>query len=79
MRKKQDSEIEVFTAFMTDIEKTLHSKLNIDPSTLLPEHFHHKLKLFQSNEAEKLSPLQEPSIDHKIELEKVNNKDSKTS
>ena len=55
--KKQDSEIEVFAVFMTDIEKTLHSKLNIDSLMLLPEHYCHKLQLFQPSEAEKLSSL----------------------
>ena len=52
--KKQDSGIEVFTAFMIDIEKALCLKLNIDSLMLLPEHYHHKMKLFQLSEAEKL-------------------------
>ena len=55
--KKQDSGIEVFTAFITNIEKALHSKLNINLLMLLPEHYYHKLKLFQPNEVEKLSSL----------------------
>ena len=77
--KKQDSEIEVFTAFITDIEKALCSKLNIDPSMLLPEHYHHKLQLFQSSEAEKLLPLQGPGIDHRIEFKQIDSKDSEAS
>ena len=44
--KKQDSGIEVFTAFMADIEKALCLKLNIDSLILLPEHYCHKLQLF---------------------------------
>ena len=52
--KKQNSGIEVFTAFITDIEKALHSKLNIDSLMLLLKHYCHKLQLFQFSEAEKL-------------------------
>ena len=74
--KKQDSEIEVFTAFITDIEKALHLKLNIDSLMLLPEHYCYKLQFFQLSEAEKLLLLWEPDIDHKIELKQVDGKDS---
>ena len=73
--RKQDSGIEVFAAFIIDIEKALHSKLNVDPSMLLPEHYCHKLKLFQFSEAEKLLLLQESGIDHRIELKQVDDKD----
>ena len=66
--KKQDSKIKVFTAFITDIEKALHLKLNINSSMLLLKHYYHKLKFFQFNEAEKLLLLQGPGINHKIEL-----------
>ena len=77
--KKQDSGIKVFTAFMIDIEKALHPKLNIDPLILLPEHYHYKLQLFQPSKAEKLSPLQGPGIDYRIELKQIDDKDSKAS
>ena len=69
--KKQNSEIKVFAAFMTDIEKILCLKLNIDSSMLLPEHYCHKLKLFQPNEAEKLSPFWNLDINHRIELKQI--------
>ena len=77
--KKQDSGIEVFTAFITDIEKALHLKLNIDSLMLLPEHYHHKLKLFQFSKTEKLLPLQGPDINHRIKLKQIDDKDSETS
>ena len=77
--KKQDSGIEIFTAFMTDIEKALHSKLNIDSLMLLLKHYCYKLQLFQSSEAEKLSSLWGPDIDHRIELKQVDSKDSEAS
>ena len=77
--KKQDSGIKVFTAFMTDIEKALHSKLNIDSLMLLLKHYHHKLQLFQPSEAEKLLPFQGPGIDHRIELKQIDSKDFEAS
>ena len=69
--KKQNSKIEVFTAFMTDIEKALHPKLNIDSSMLLFKHYYYKLKFFQLSEAEKSLPLQNYDIDHRIEFKQV--------
>ena len=64
---------------MADIEKALCLKLNIDPLMLLPEHYCHKLKLFQPSEAEKLLLLQGPGIDHKIELKQIDDKDPEAS
>ena len=61
---------------MTDIEKTLHLKLNINSLMLLLKHYCHKLQFFQFSEAEKLLPLQEPDINHRIELKQVDDKDS---
>ena len=77
--KKQNSEIEVFAVFMIDIEKVLHSKLNINLSMLLFEHYHHKLKLFQFSEVKKLLLLQGSDIDYKIKLKQIDSKDFKTS
>ena len=76
--KKQDSEIKVFTTFITDIEKILCLKLNIDSLILLSKHYYHKLKFFQFSEAEKLLPLQESDIDYKIKLKQINSKNSET-
>ena len=72
--KKQNSEIKVFTAFITDIEKALHLKSNINPSMLLLKHYCHKVNLFQPSEAEKFLLLQRADIDHRIELKQVDNK-----
>ena len=71
--KKQDFEIKVFAVFMTDIEKILHLKLNINSLMLLSEHYCYKLKLFQPSKAEKLSLLQSSGINYKIELKQINN------
>ena len=73
--KKQDSEIEVFAAFITDIEKALHLKLNIDSLMLLPEHYCYKLQFFQFSKVEKLLLLQGSGIDHRIKLKQVDSKD----
>ena len=43
---------------------------------LLFEHYHHKLKLFQLSEAEKLLPLWGSGIDHKIKLKQIDDKNS---
>ena len=64
---------------MTDTEKALHLKLNINPSILLFKHYHHKLKLFQPSEAEKLLPLQGSDINHKIELKQIDSQNPETS
>ena len=77
--KKQNSEIEFFTAFIADIEKALHLKLNIDSSMLLLKYYYHKLKLFQLSKAEKLSSFQGSDIDHKIKLKQIDSKDSEVS
>ena len=73
--KKQNSRIKIFTAFITDIEKALYLKLNINSLILLPEHYCHKLKLFQLSEVKKFSPLQSSDIDHKIELKQIDSQD----
>ena len=77
--KKQDFGIEVFAVFMTDIEKALCLKLNIDSLMLLPEHYCHKLKFFQFSEAEKLLLFWKPDIDYRIELKQIDDKDSEAS
>ena len=61
---------------MTDIEKALCLKLNVDSLMLLPEHYCHKLKLFQLSEAEKLLLLQGSGINYRIELKQIDDKDS---
>ena len=71
--KKQDFGIKVFTVFITDIEKALHLKLNIDSLILLSEHYCHKLKFFQFSEAEKFLLLQGSGINHRIKLKQIDN------
>ena len=62
---------------MTDIEKTLCLKLNIDSLILLSEYYHYKLKLFQFSEAEKLLLLQSSDIDYRIKLKQIDNQNFK--
>ena len=66
--KKQNSEIKVFIAFITDIEKALYLNLNIDSLMLLFKHYCHKLKFFQPSEVKKFSPFQSSDINHRIEF-----------
>ena len=74
--KKQDFRIKFFTAFMINIKKTLHLKLNINSLILLFKHFYHKLKLFQFSEADKFLLFQKFNINYKIKFKKINDKDS---
>ena len=57
---------------MTDIEKVLCLKLNINSLMLLSESYCHKLKFFQFNETEKLLSLQGSDINYKIEFKQIN-------
>ena len=43
---------------------------------LLLKHYYYKLKLFQFNEAEKLLPLQNSDINHRIEFKQIDDQDS---
>ena len=75
--RKQNCKIKVFTIFMTDIEKALYLKLNINLLILLLEHYYHKLKLFQFSEIEKLLLFQRPDIIYRIKFKQIDSKDSK--
>jgi len=67
----------VFSASMTDIEKALTSQKKTDLRTILSDHYHEFLNVFNRTMTEKLSPLREEDTDHQIKLEEVNEKESK--
>ncbi len=68
--------IEVFAASMWNIEKALWKKTWTDSCTKLPSHYQDFLDVFSHEAADKLPSIQEVNIDHAIELEKKNDKDS---
>ncbi len=67
----------MFSASMTDIEKALTSQKKTDSRTILSDHYHEFLDVFNRTMTEKLPPLREEDTDHQIKLEEVNEKESK--
>jgi len=62
---------------MTDIEKALTSQKKIDLKTILSDHYHEFLNVFNHTMTEKLPPLRGKDTDHQIELKKMNEKELK--
>ncbi len=76
-KEKKQKKIEVFSASMTDIEKALTSQKKTDSRTILLDHYHKFLNVFDRTMTEKLPPLRREGTDHQIELKGVNEKESK--
>ncbi len=79
IQKKEEKQkrIEVFLTSMTDIEKALISQKKTDLRTILSDHYHKFLDVFNHTMTEKLPLLRKEDTDHQIELEKMNEKESK--
>jgi len=67
----------MFSANITDIEKVLISQKKTDLRTILSDHYHEFLNVFDHIMTEKLSFLRREGIDHQIELKEMNEKESK--
>jgi len=76
-KEEKQKKIEMFSASMTDIEKALTSQKKTDSRTILSDHYHEFLNVFNCMMTEKLLPLREEGTDHQIELEEMNEKKSK--
>jgi len=76
-KEKKQKKIEVFSVSMINIEKALTSQKKTDLRTILSDHYHEFLDVFNHTMTEKLPPLREEGTDHQIELEEVNEKESK--
>jgi len=76
-KEEKQKKIEMFSASMTDIKKALTSQKKTDLRTILSDHYHEFLDVFNRMMTEKLPPLREEGIDHQIELEEVNEKEPK--
>jgi len=76
-KEKKQKKIEVFSVSMIDIEKVLTSQKKTDLRTILSDHYHEFLNVFNHTMTEKLPPLKEEDTDHQIELKEVNEKESK--
>ena len=78
-KKEKQKKIEVFLISMTDIEKVLTSQKKTDSRTILFDHYHKFLNVFDHTMTEKLPLLREEDTDYQIKLKEVNEKESKVS
>jgi len=76
-KKEKQKKIEVFSVSMINIEKALTSQKKTDSRTILFDHYHEFLNVFDHMMTEKLPFLREEGTDHQIELKEVNEKESK--
>jgi len=76
-KEEKQKKIEVFLISMTDIEKVLTSQKKTDSRTILSDHYHKFLNVFNCMMTEKLSLLRREDIDYQIELKEMNEKESK--
>jgi len=76
-KEEKQKKIEVFLTSMTDIKKALTSQKKTDLRTILSDHYHEFLNVFDCMMTEKLSPLRGEGTDHQIKLKEVNKKQSK--
>ncbi len=76
-KEEKQKKIEMFSVSMTDIEKVLTSQKKTDLRTILSDHYHEFLDVFNCMMTEKLPPLREEGTDHQIELKEMNEKESK--
>jgi len=76
-KEEKQKKIEVFSVSMADIKKALTSQKKTDLRTILSDHYHEFLDVFNHTMAEKLPLLRKEDTDHQIELEGMNEKESK--
>jgi len=67
----------MFSVSMINIKKALTSQKKTDLRTILSDHYHEFLDVFNHTMTEKLLSLREEDTDHQIELKEVNEKESK--
>jgi len=63
-KEEKQKKIEVFSVSMTDIEKALTSQKKTDLRTILSDHYHEFLNVFNHIMTKKLPSLREEGIDH---------------
>jgi len=63
-KEEKQKKIEIFLISMTDIEKVLTSQKKTDLRTILFDHYHEFLNVFDHTITEKLSFLREEDTDH---------------
>ncbi len=76
-KEEKQKKIEMFSANMINIERALISQKKTDSRTILFDHYHEFLNVFDHTMTEKLSFLREEDIDHQIELKEIDEKELK--
>jgi len=76
-KEEKQKKIEMFLISMTDIKNILISQKKTDLRTILSDHYHEFLNVFDHMMTEKLPPLREEGTDHQIKLKEMNKKKSK--
>jgi len=78
MKERRETEkIEMFSVSIINIEKALTSQNKTDLRTILSDHYHEFLNVFNCIMTEKLPLLRKEDTDHQIELKEVNEKELK--
>ncbi len=76
-KEEKQKKIEVFLISMINIEKVLTSQKKTDLRTILSDHYHKFLNVFDHIMTEKLPFLRKEGTDHWIELKEIDEKESK--
>ncbi len=76
-KEEKQKKIEVFLTSMIDIKKVLISQKKTDLRTILSDHYHEFLNVFDCMMTEKLLSLRKEGTDYQIKLKKMNEKESK--
>jgi len=76
-KEKKQKKIKVFLISMINIEKVLTSQKKTDLRTILSDHYHEFLNVFDHIMTEKLSFLRKEDTDHWIKLKEIDEKESK--
>ncbi len=76
-KEEKQKKIEVFSVSMTDIKKALTSQKKTDLRTILSDHYHEFLNVFDHTITEKLSLLRKEGTNYQIELEEIDEKELK--
>ncbi len=76
-KEEKQKKIEMFLISIINIEKALTSQKKTDLRTILSDHYHEFLNVFNCMMTEKLLPLREEGTDYQIKLKEMNEKESK--
>jgi len=76
-KEEKQKKIEVFLVSMINIKKALTSQKKTNLRTILFDHYHEFLDVFDRTMTEKLPLLREEGTDHQIKLKEVNEKEPK--